>query len=112
MPLYSFECKNGHSFDEVYSIAERDTRTKCPTCKKQAKRVISSRQTAPGFTDKLYSSGNGYYDVGLGQVFHTPKERSDFMKREGFFHKGSEQSMSRKQERFLYSYRMSNNPRI
>ena len=43
MPLYDYECKNGHKFDALTSVANRD-KMKCPECgKKATKQVTTAR---------------------------------------------------------------------
>lgn len=104
MPTYEFNCKCGEVFDEVYTIAERNTPTKCPKCKKLAKRVISMRQKEPGFTDKLYP----YWDRGLNKVFNSPTERKSYLKSQGLEQRESKGTMTAKQERMMYEMRIGN----
>lgn len=39
MPLYCFECDNGHSFEEFLSVSESTTH--CPECGAPSKRVLA-----------------------------------------------------------------------
>lgn len=36
MPIYLYECKQGHEFDEICSIASREEDKTCPTCNTNA----------------------------------------------------------------------------
>ena len=112
MPMYQFKCSKGHDYEEMLPMDEYAEPAKCPICKNFGERVFALRQSEPSFTEKLYSSGNGYYDVGLGRVFHSERERKSFMQENGYRSKGSEKTMTAKQERFMYSKRMSNKPQM
>lgn len=46
MPLYEYECPNGHRTEKFLSLAEADKRIKCPQCGKRTERVFS-RTGAP-----------------------------------------------------------------
>jgi len=41
MPIYSFECKCGNAFDEIFSVADRPDSMPCHICGGAAGRVIS-----------------------------------------------------------------------
>lgn len=41
MPLYSFRCKCGYQFEEIYTYASRPDTLPCPRCNKTARHVIS-----------------------------------------------------------------------
>jgi putative FmdB family regulatory protein len=41
MPLYDYECKNGHRFEDFNSVAKRMS-TECPTCGVKAKKLPST----------------------------------------------------------------------
>uniref|UniRef100_A0A6H1ZMX7 Putative regulatory protein FmdB zinc ribbon domain-containing protein n=1 Tax=viral metagenome TaxID=1070528 RepID=A0A6H1ZMX7_9ZZZZ len=41
MPLYSYSCPNHGEFDRVFSISEMPDSVPCPSCKKQARKIIA-----------------------------------------------------------------------
>jgi len=41
MPIYEYECKNGHRFETIQKISD-DPLTKCKECHTEAHRVMSS----------------------------------------------------------------------
>jgi len=55
MPTYEFKCPSGHEFEKVEKMSFKGT-TKCPTCGKRARRVISG---GAGFVFK----GSGFYQT-------------------------------------------------
>lgn len=42
MPLYEYECPNGHKAEEVRTVAERNNNLICRECGEQTRRIISS----------------------------------------------------------------------
>jgi putative FmdB family regulatory protein len=57
MAVYEYQCsKCGHEFIEEHNITSENDITKCPKCKKEAKKVIS----LSSFTMTGYASINGY----------------------------------------------------
>lgn len=108
-PLYSYVCKLGHDYEKFLPLSEFAKKTKCPTCKKVGNKIFATAQKEPTFTDKLYP----YWDRGLNKVFHTPKERKNFLNSQGLEEKPSKGVMDRKQERFMYESRLGNHdPRL
>lgn len=55
MPTYEFKCPLGHEFEKMEKMSATGT-VKCPTCGKQARRVISG---GAGFVFK----GSGFYQT-------------------------------------------------
>lgn len=41
MPIYEYECKNGHRFEAIQKMSE-DPLTKCKECDAKANRIMSS----------------------------------------------------------------------
>lgn len=41
MPIYTFECSCGTVTDEIFRIADRPDRIKCPKCGANARRVLA-----------------------------------------------------------------------
>ena len=42
MPLYDFECGEGHTFESILSISNRDNKVTCDQCEGIATRIIGS----------------------------------------------------------------------
>ena len=40
MPIYTYNCKNGHEFDRMLKFTEIDKRVRCPECKTAGKRKL------------------------------------------------------------------------
>jgi putative FmdB family regulatory protein len=108
MPQYDYECPKGHEYTEVLSVDDYQKSTKCPKCKKVGKKVIKLSQIEPTFSDKMFP----YYDRSLNKVFENKADRSSYLKSKGLGD-GNNGSMTRKQERQLYDWRMGRfDPRI
>lgn len=60
MPLYEYECEQGHRFEEIQKFAD-DPIEHCPTCDAKAKRLMSASNFA--------LKGEGWYRDG-----YTKKE--------------------------------------
>lgn len=55
MAIYSFRCEDGHTFDEIRPVAERDDVTPCEVCGKTAKRVVTQMgRPTGGDTPKFF----------------------------------------------------------
>lgn len=52
MPIYEYECKAGHQFEQIQSFSA-PTFTNCPTCGKKAERLISLAS--------FHLKGSGWY---------------------------------------------------
>jgi putative FmdB family regulatory protein len=72
MPTYEFKCPLGHEFEKFEKMSFKGT-TKCPTCGKLARRVISG---GAGFVFK----GSGFYQTDYKNTGAAPK--SDVSKSE------------------------------
>ncbi len=42
MPIYDFECEEGHTFEKILSITKRDIKVKCEECDKPAIRLTGT----------------------------------------------------------------------
>lgn len=51
MPIYDYECTQGHRFESFSSMAERDNPIECPECKEVATAVISPVRSHLSGTD-------------------------------------------------------------
>lgn len=40
MPIYQYECRNGHRFERLESIGD-PPRKRCPTCRTKVRRVVA-----------------------------------------------------------------------
>ena len=49
MPIYEYECKDSHVFDEMCSMKDRLKKKECPECGKKGNFKISVRGTQPHF---------------------------------------------------------------
>jgi len=49
MPIYEYECKDSHVFDEMCSMKDRLQKKKCPECGQKGNFKISVRGTQPHF---------------------------------------------------------------
>lgn len=45
MPLYTYECVNGHQFDEMRPIDERNMAARCPECDAVAEKIWTAPAT-------------------------------------------------------------------
>lgn len=52
MPLYDYRCGEGHIHEDLRAYDFRDKRTRCPRCKRIAKRIPSAHHAE---TDGIYS---------------------------------------------------------
>ncbi len=67
MPVYEFECNNGHITEELVPMGTEHTR--CATCRKKAKKIIS----ACSFELK----GGGWYADGYSSSQNKSSTKSD-----------------------------------
>jgi putative FmdB family regulatory protein len=60
MPVYCYECPDGHTFEDIRSIKEGET-APCPTCAKLSKRVPPPSVSGKvlGGTPKFYPGRRG-----------------------------------------------------
>jgi len=100
MPLYDYECECGKVLEAAAPMSESSKSIDC-TCGQEAKRIITLRQAAPKFTDKLYP----FHHDGLGEVVHSSKDIHDKCKANGFASPHEDCSMSSKQEKTLLASR-------
>jgi putative FmdB family regulatory protein len=66
MPTYEYRCPNGHAFEKVQKITDK-VRAKCPTCGKQAERLISGGAG-------LVFKGSGFYITDYGKDGKGPRK--------------------------------------
>lgn len=79
MPMYNYECPEGHLFEKLTKVESRD-KIKCPTHLSPSKRVWAGTPPAA-----LNANGSGgYYTpwsdmIQLGRTFASAKEQDAFM---------------------------------
>lgn len=55
MPLYEYECQNGHHVEEIRDYPSRDSESTCTSCGEPLKRVPSAaNSTVLGGTPRFY----------------------------------------------------------
>jgi putative FmdB family regulatory protein len=69
MPTYEYKCPAGHLFEKFFSKITDQRRAKCPTCGKQAARMISG---GGGFVFK----GTGFYATDYKKKSESKAEES------------------------------------
>ena len=47
MPIFEYRCAEGHLHEDIRAYAYRDKRTRCPRCKRLARRVPSAPHVEP-----------------------------------------------------------------
>ena len=56
MPIYAYNCKNGHEFERMLKVSEIDKRIRCPECKTGGQRLLiqgfADINSTKGKTDK------------------------------------------------------------
>jgi putative FmdB family regulatory protein len=52
MPLYEYQCTNGHKHDYLCHIANRDAPRVCPVCRAECRRVASPVRTTFRYADE------------------------------------------------------------
>lgn len=68
MPLYDYECEEGHMHDYIRHHSESNLPHVCPKCGKDAKRIMSAQFSFEG-------NGAGFYNNLKQNYFHnTPKK--------------------------------------
>ncbi|HYT72079.1 MAG TPA: zinc ribbon domain-containing protein [Gemmatimonadales bacterium] len=72
MPTYEYKCPNGHRFEKFFPTMHLEQREKCPTCGKQAERLISGGAG-------LVFKGSGFYTTD----YKRPSEKQADTKGEG-----------------------------
>lgn len=100
MPVYQYECPQGHEYEEFLLLKDYQKKTKCPECNKAGKKCFVMRQSAPTFTDKIFP----YHDKALNRIFEYKQQRDAYLKRKGLVESGSG-SMTKQQERTLMSWK-------
>lgn len=104
MPTYSYVCEDHkcrESYEEVLPISEYQKQTKCPKCGHKGKKIIELAQKEPTFSDKIFP----YYDRALNKVFESKSQRSSYLKMKKLSDNAGG-TMTRKQERQLYDWRL------
>jgi putative FmdB family regulatory protein len=66
MPTYEYRCPDGHAFEKVQRITDK-AGAKCPTCGKQAQRLISGGAG-------LVFKGSGFYITDYGKDGKGPRK--------------------------------------
>lgn len=51
MPLYDCKCQNGHSFEKMIRLSDRESPIECPVCGETAKVVPSATRSKLDGTD-------------------------------------------------------------
>tara|TARA_R110002167_G_scaffold242380_2_gene447996 strand:+ start:1324 stop:1563 length:240 start_codon:yes stop_codon:yes gene_type:complete len=49
MPIYDYQCKNKHIFEEICSMSDRTTKKECPDCGERGEWIMSINETRPHF---------------------------------------------------------------
>jgi putative FmdB family regulatory protein len=68
MPTYEYKCPAGHLFEKVFPTMHDRRREKCPTCGRQAERLIS------GGTGLVFK-GSGFYATDYKRAGETTEEK-------------------------------------
>lgn len=68
MPLYDYECKDGHKFDAFNSVEKRD-KMKCPECGKTAAKQVNTARL-------------DYYNMGVQSGLPTAIQKWEKMHRQ------------------------------
>lgn len=77
MPLYPFECPDGHVTEKVYGMNEEKPKAvKCGSCRRKAKRVYTSAPSVvPDFPE--------HYNVSMGCVVKNRAHHKQIQKERG-----------------------------
>jgi hypothetical protein len=87
MPLYEYECTNGHTTERYFYKALGLHKVPCTTCGSLAKRIMS--------TFMCDTVNNPYYDEHLGAYITSHRQRSRLMNEKGLLEKSkSDMSVS------------------
>lgn len=68
MPTYEYRCPAGHVFEKFFPTMHDERREKCPTCGKQAERLISGGAG-------LVFKGSGFYITDYKRAGPTPEKQ-------------------------------------
>lgn len=79
MPLYEYECSDGHVTEQYFYKALSLRTIKCEACGMKAVRVMS--------VPKRDLVGKPYYDEHLGETITSYSQRSRLMKEKGLLEK-------------------------
>lgn len=79
MPTYVWNCKQGHEWDVVTTIAERDNPSSCPECQGEGTRGLTLPQidktAASDWNNISYNPGLGCWTKGTSHARRIAKER-------------------------------------
>ena len=76
MPLYTYQCRGGHTVDAYRSILERDNCPNCPQCKHVMKKII----VPPAIGRILGVASNpGYKCPVTGEFVTSSRRRKEIM---------------------------------
>lgn len=106
MPLYDYECDNGHKTEREYRVADKPFEIRCPVCRKAAPQTITYapalhtldtwvRDCSDEVVQRTHQSGVGYIDPNLGfdtktgkhKPITSKKQREQMMKDAGVYEK-------------------------
>tara|TARA_R110000868_G_scaffold9394_2_gene46918 strand:- start:7409 stop:7768 length:360 start_codon:yes stop_codon:yes gene_type:complete len=86
MPTYIWTCRQGHDWDVVTTIAQRDEPSHCPDCQEEGTRGITMAQVSPTAGDW----NRVEYNPGLGQWTKSWKHGREIAKAKGLEEVGNE----------------------
>ena len=69
MPYYDYKCSNGHIFEKLSSMKDRNVLKKCPNCKQHGTKVVTKpnmiMKTKPGEQNIIDSSPMAHVNDGM-----------------------------------------------
>ena len=77
MPVYEYECKEGHYHEKTLSLEHFQPSTSCPTCGDVAQRVITK---APNINTSNCQF-DSHFNYGLGKVVHSNREVKESLRK-------------------------------
>lgn len=88
--IYEFKCDEcGNGFEVIKPVSECSTPEACPQCGAPKARRIYSHQI--GFIGA--SVKDAYFDISLGKVISSDREKKEILKEKGIIEVGTEKSM-------------------
>jgi len=82
MPLYSYSCPTHGEFDKVFSISEMPDSVPCPSCKKQARKIITLGHGGIMRPDSLWiRDASKVFEHDGAKPFNTIKGLRNFLKK-------------------------------
>ena len=78
MPIYEYECEPcDREYVKILPMHMHDIPQMCTVCGKAMRKLISM------FNTTKITWGKDQYDIGLGKVFTSPKQKEDYIKKKG-----------------------------